>query len=150
MATKYSGNKEEILALDTFLKIIRCAETISSQNSANLNKNGLTESQFGILDAVYHLGPLKQKTLGEKILKTGGNITHVVDNLEDQKLVIRKRGKEDRRQFEIHMTPKGKKVFEKILPDQVRLIKNQMSVLSKEELETLGKLCRKIGLKNNN
>jgi len=150
MATKYSGNKEEIIALDTFLKIIRCAETISSQNSSNLNKNGLTESQFGILDAVYHLGPLKQKTLGEKILKTGGNITHVVDNLEDQKLVIRKRGKEDRRQFEIHMTPKGKKVFEKILPDQVRLIKNQMSVLSKEELETLGKLCRKIGLKNNN
>ena len=150
MATKYSGNKEEIIALDTFLKIIRCAETILSQNSSNLNKNGLTESQFGILDAVYHLGPLKQKTLGEKILKTGGNITHVVDNLEDQKLVIRKRGKEDRRQFEIHMTPKGKKVFEKILPDQVRLIKNQMSVLSKEELETLGKLCRKIGLKNNN
>ncbi|MGA7838927.1 MAG: MarR family transcriptional regulator, partial [Ignavibacteriaceae bacterium] len=111
---------------------------------------GLTESQFGILDAVYHLGPLKQKTLGEKILKTGGNITHVVDNLEDQKLVIRKRGKEDRRQFKIHMTPKGKKVFEKILPAQVKLIKNQMNVLSKEELETLGKLCRKVGLKNNN
>jgi MarR family 2-MHQ and catechol resistance regulon transcriptional repressor len=149
MATNYSGSKEEILALNTFIKIIRCAETISSKNSANLNKKGLTESQFGILDAIFHLGPLKQKTLGEKILKSGGNITHVVDNLEKQKLVIRKRDEEDRRQYEIHMTKKGLKVFEKILPGQVKLIKNQMSVLSKEELETLGRLCRKVGLENN-
>ena len=148
MTTKYSGSKEEILALNTFIKLIRCTETISSKIGANLIMNGLTESQFGILDAVYHLGPLKQKTLGEKILKSGGNITHVVDNLEGQKLVTRKRGKEDRRQFEIHLTKKGKHLFEKILPKQVEAIKNQLSVLSKDEMETLGKLCKKTGLRN--
>ena len=150
MATKYSGSKEDVLPLDTFIKLMRCAETISAITGANLIKNGLTESQFGILDAVYHLGPLKQKTLGEKILKSGGNITHVVDNLEEQKLVIRKRGKEDRRQFDVHLTKKGKNLFEKILPKQVKIIKEQMNVLSKPEMETLGELCKKTGLKIKN
>lgn len=149
MATKYSGSREEILALNTFIKLMRCAETVSSKTAANLVKNGLTESQFGILDAVYHLGPMNQKLLGEKILKTGGNITHVVDNLESQKLVLRKRGKEDRRQFQIHLTAKGRKLYEKILPGQVNIIKTQMNRLTRDEMEKLGELCKKAGLGNN-
>lgn len=146
MATKYSGSRDEILALNTFIKLIRCAGTLSSKAGANLLKNGLTESQFGILDAVYHLGPMNQKLLGEKILKTGGNITHVIDNLEDQKLVLRKRGKEDRRHFEIHLTAKGRKTYEKILPGQVNIIKTQMNRLTRNEMEKLGELCKKAGL----
>ncbi len=43
---------------------------------------GLTESQFGVLDSLFHLGPMKQKEIGKKILKSGGNITMVINNLE--------------------------------------------------------------------
>ena len=43
---------------------------------------GLSTSQFAVLDALLHLGPLCQKDLGEKILKTSGNMTMVIDNLE--------------------------------------------------------------------
>ena len=147
MGTKYKGNKEEITALDTAIKLARATESLVAKTSLNLSAQNVTVSQFGILDAVYHLGPLTQKTLGEKILKSGGNITHVVDNLEKRALVKRHRGKNDRRNFEIHLTKKGEKLITKILPGYVKVIKDELSILSQEESETLQRLCKKIGKK---
>ena len=145
MGTKYKGNKEEISALDTAIKLARATETLIAKTSLNLSIHNVTVSQFGILDAVYHLGPLTQKSLGEKILKSGGNITHVVDNLEKRALVKRYRGKNDRRNFEIHLTKKGEKLIAKILPGYVKVIKDELGILNQEESETLQRLCKKIG-----
>ncbi len=145
MGTKYKGNKEEVIALDTAIKLIRAAEGLTSKASLNLSRHNITLSQFGILDAIYHLGPLTQKALGEKILKSGGNITHVVDNLEKRALVKRHRGKNDRRNFEIHLTKKGEKLIIKILPDHVKVIKSELAVLNQEESEALQRLCKKLG-----
>lgn len=147
MGTKYKGNKEEVIALDSAIKLIRAAEKLISKASINLSRHNLTLSQFGILDAIYHLGTLTQKSLGEKILKSGGNITHVVDNLEKRSLVKRQRGKNDRRNFEIHLTKKGEKLIIKTLPDQVKVIKQEFSILNQEESETLQRLCKKVGKK---
>jgi MarR family 2-MHQ and catechol resistance regulon transcriptional repressor len=145
MGTRYKGSKEEITALDIAIKLVRAAESLISKASLNLSRYNITLSQFGILDAIYHLGPLTQKSLGEKILKSGGNITHVVDNLERRALVKRHRGKNDRRNFEIHLTKKGEKLITKVLPEQVKMIKNELGVLSQEESETFQRLCKKIG-----
>lgn len=147
MGTKYKGTKEEITALDAAIKLVRAAETLTSKLSFNLIKYKITLSQFGILDAVYYLGPLTQKSLGKKISKSGGNITHVVDNLEKRNLVKRQRGKSDRRNFEIHLTKKGEKLIEKVLPNQVSIIKTEMGLISEEESEILQRLCKKIGTK---
>jgi MarR family 2-MHQ and catechol resistance regulon transcriptional repressor len=149
MGTRYKGSKEEITALDTAIKLIRATESLISKTSLNLSRYNITLSQFGILDAIYHLGPLTQKSLGEKILKSGGNITHVVDNLERRTLVKRHRGKSDRRNFEIHLTKKGEKLITKVLPEQVKMIKNELGILSQEESEIFQKLCKKIGMKKN-
>jgi MarR family 2-MHQ and catechol resistance regulon transcriptional repressor len=145
MGTRYKGSKEEITALDIAIKLVRAAESLISKASLNLSRYNITLSQFGILDAIYHLGPLTQKSLGEKILKSGGNITHVVDNLERRALVKRHRGKNDRRNFEIHLTKKGEKLITKVLPEQVKMIKNELGVLNQEESETFQRLCKKIG-----
>ena len=145
MGTRYKGSKEEITALDIAIKLVRAAESLISKASLNLSRYNITLSQFGILDAIYHLGPLTPKSLGEKILKSGGNITHVVDNLERRALVKRHRGKNDRRNFEIHLTKKGEKLITKVLPEQVKMIKNELGILSQEESETFQRLCKKIG-----
>jgi MarR family transcriptional regulator, 2-MHQ and catechol-resistance regulon repressor len=148
MGTRYKGSKDEVIALDTAIKLVRATESLISKIGLNLSRHNITLSQFGILDAVYHLGPLTQKSLGEKILKSGGNITHVVDNLEKRYLVKRHRGKNDRRNFEIHLTKKGEKLIIKVLPEQVKIIKNELGILNPEESETLQKLCKKIGRKD--
>jgi MarR family 2-MHQ and catechol resistance regulon transcriptional repressor len=147
MGTHYKGSKKAKRALDSYIKLIRAADTINSTFNISLSKAGLTESQFNVLDALHHLGPLSQKELGFKLLKSGGNITMVIDNLEKDKYVERRRGKEDRRIFFVHLTNKGEEKLNEILPVQVDIITNEMSRLSKNEQIELQRLCKKIGIK---
>ena len=146
MGSHYKGSKKEVRALDTYIKLIRAADTLSSSIKLNLIGAGLTESQFNALDALYHLGPLTQKQLGKKLLKSGGNITMVIDNLEKRNLVNRRRGEKDRRVFFIDLTLRGKQQVENILPEQVSRLKNEMSTLSKGEQNELQRLCKKLGV----
>ena len=147
MGTHYKGSKKEIRALDSYIKLLRAADTISAAVNLSLSKFGLTESQFNVLDALYHLGPLSQKELGFKLLKSGGNITMVIDNLEKDSYVERIRGVEDRRIFFVHLTKKGGGRLEEVLISQVHLITNEMNRLSKKEQIELQRLCKRIGIR---
>ena len=147
MATHYKGSKKEMRALDSYIKLMRAADTINSAFNLSLLKLGLTESQFNVLDALYHLGSLSQKELALKLLKSGGNITMVIDNLETDAYVERKRGTKDRRIFFVHLTNKGRKKLEEILPIQVDYITNEMSRLNKTEQIELQRLCKRIGIR---
>ncbi len=147
MGTHYNGSKKEMRALDAYIKLMRAADTINSTVNLSLSKFGLTESQFNVLDALYHLGPLSQKELGYKLLKSGGNITMVIDNLEKNAYVERRRSTEDRRIFFVHLTKKGKKRLGEIMPVQVNFITNEMNRLSKTEQIELQLLCKRIGIR---
>jgi MarR family 2-MHQ and catechol resistance regulon transcriptional repressor len=125
---------------------MRAAESITARTHRHLTSNGLTISQFGVLEALYHLGPLSQKQIGQKILRSSGNITMIIDNLEKRSLVVRKRDKADRRVFIVHLTDKGNKLISKIFPPHAAKISDEMSVLSPAEQETLGSLCKKLGI----
>jgi len=146
MGTHYSGSKKTVEALNSYIKLIRAAESLSSKINLVLGESGLTESQFGILDALYHLGPMKQKELGKKILKSGGNITMVINNLEKRGLVQRKKGEMDKRQFIIHLTNGGKNLIQELLPTVTKKVKNYFEILSKDEQKELQRICKIIGL----
>ena len=88
MGTHYNGSTKEIDALDSYIKLIRSAESLNAKINLELSAFDLTESQFGVLDALFHLGPMKHKEIGKKILKSGGNITMVINNLERRELVL--------------------------------------------------------------
>ena len=108
---------------------------------------GLTISQFGVLEALYHKGPLCQRDLAEKILKSTGNITMVIDNLEKRKLVRRERDIEDRRYLTVHLTEPGAELIATVFARVEAAIVLEMAALSHEEQEQLGKLCKKLGIK---
>lgn len=146
MGSNYKGAKKEIEALNSCIKLIRSAEAISSKINLELSNYRLTESQFGVLDALLHLGPMKHQVLGKKILKSGGNITMVINNLEKRELVQRKRSEKDKREFIIHLTPKGKNKIQEVLPTIVKKIKKHFEILSKDEQRELQRLCKAIGL----
>lgn len=146
MGTHFKGSKKETLALNTYIKLVRAAETVTARINSHILKKGLTESQFGILDALYHIGPLCQRELGIKILKSGGNITHVIDNLEKLGFVKRERGT-DRRYFTVNLTRQGEILMDKIFPKHVENVVKEFEVLSEEELKQLQHLCKLIGIK---
>ncbi|HKS29943.1 MAG TPA: MarR family transcriptional regulator [Pyrinomonadaceae bacterium] len=135
-------------ALDAYIKLMRAAESVSARLAPGLASAGLTVSQFGALEALYHLGPLCQRDLGRKILKSGGNITMVVDNLEKRELVERVRGESDRRYITVSLTKQGRKLIGELFPRHAGAIREEMCVLSDAELEKLGSLCKRVGLKD--
>lgn len=146
MGTKYEGTKTEKRALDAFIKLVRAAQSVSGRVESHFSEIGLSVSQFGALEALYHLGPLYQKDLASKILKSTGNITMVVDNLEKQGLVERVRDEKDRRHYSVRITTKGSALITSFFPGHVHRIVKEMSVLTKAEQDELGRLCRKVGL----
>lgn len=150
MGTRYTGKKKEGRALNAFIKLMRAAESVSARVHTRLSEYALTPSQFGVLDALFHLGPLTQGDLARKILKSSGNITMVVDNLEKRGLVKRKRGEEDRRFNSVRLTEKGRSLFKRIFPGHVRAIVDEMEALTGNEQDELGRLCRAVGLKKRN
>lgn len=146
MGTRYEGTRKEKQALDSFIKLIRAAQSVSGRVEAHLTDIGLTVSQFGALEALFHLGPLNQKTLAAKILKSTGNITMVVDNLEKRGLAERIRDEDDRRNYSVRITGKGAELIRSFFPGHAARIMAEMGRLSRVEQEELGRLCKIVGL----
>jgi MarR family 2-MHQ and catechol resistance regulon transcriptional repressor len=149
MQDELGGNNKVVRALGTYVKLMRAAESITSRVHKHLSSVGLTVSQFGVLEAIYHLGPLSQKDLGQKILRSSGNITLVIDNLEKRRLVRRERNPADRRIFIVHLTDEGQKLIRNIFPSHAALIASELSVLNATDQKTLGNLCKKVGMGGN-
>ena len=146
MTTHYQGTEREKLALDAFVKLSRAAESVSARVNDHLHEANLSVSQFGVLEALYHLGPMPAGRLAEKILRSSANLTLVIDNLVKRGLVNRERRPDDRRAVEISLTEAGRAAIAAILPDHVAGIVAALSALSPEEQMTLAALCRKLGL----
>ncbi len=145
MGTHFKGSREETITLDCFIKLTRASESVTNRLNRHLSEHNLTLSQFGTLEALYHLGPLNQRSIGEKLLKSGGNITMVVDNLEKHGWVRRKRDPNDRRAVLIHLTDEGHSFIDSFFPQHLNKIMEEFSVLSREEKEQLGSICKKLG-----
>ncbi len=145
MATRYRGELKEVASLDVYIKLMRASTSVLNQVVPRLQKAGLTFSQFGVLEALFHLGPLCQKELGDKLLQSGGNITMVVNNLERQGLVVRLRDEVDKRYMVVHLTWRGTQRIEELFPLHLQDLVRAFDVLSEEELETLNSLLRKVG-----
>ena len=141
---KYRGEKKERLALSTYVKLVRATETVLAKATCHLKKVNLTVSQFGVLEALYHLGPMCQRDLAKKILKSTANLTTVIDNLEKRQLVTRERDIDDRRYFNILLTEEGDQLMRGIFPDHADRISGAMNNLTASEQMQLGMLCKKL------
>lgn len=146
MGTHYKGTDKEEKTLDAFIKLMRASETINNKLNRHLAEANLTASQFGVLEALYHLGSLNQRSLAEKLLKSGGNITMVIDNLEKSDLVVRKRDPKDRRSIQIYLTDKGKKLIKRFFPEHLERIMEIFNSISEKDKTELSRICKQLGL----
>lgn len=147
MRREHRGNQKEVMALRTYVKLMRASESITTRIHRHLSSVRLTLSQFAVLEALYHLGPLNHREIGQKLLRSSGNITMVIDNLEKRGYVRRERKEEDRRFMMVRLTDAGVELISKVFPSHAAVIAREMSVLSEREQKTLAQLCKKLGLK---
>ena len=144
--TAYKGTKEEVRALGAYVKLMRATDSLSARVHRHLADARLSISQFGVLEALCHLGPLSQAEIAKKVLKSTGNITMVIDNLEKRGLVVRQRSEKDRRYYSVRLTAPGKELILGIFPRHAAGIMDEMKVLSSAEQVSLANLCRRLGL----
>lgn len=145
MSKSLKGGSRRDRALNAYVKLARAANTAMAYARVGLEHADLTLSQFAVLEALYHVGPLNLGDLARRILTSSGNLTLVVDNLEKRGLAKRRQQGHDRRFVVATITPAGRKLMAKIFPQHSRRIVEVMSRLTRAEQEQLGRLCRKLG-----
>lgn len=131
--------------LNLYIKLARAFNDVTAATQGHLQQENLTPSQFAVLEALYHIGPLNQGQLSRKILKSNANITTVVGSLEKKKLVMRHRPASDRRVAEVHLTADGRQLIARIFPLHADKIRQRMSVLSDRQQDQLATLLKKLG-----
>src|SRR5260370_12808409 len=142
MPTHYRGTAQERAALDAYIKLMRAADSVTARLDPLMRADDLTVGRVGRREALVHRGPLCQRDLGRKLLRSGGNITVVVGNLARRGLVRRHRGPQDRRFVTVTLTDKGRRLIGGIFPRHLRHVVRELEALSPPEQAELGRLFR--------
>lgn len=98
---------------------------------------GLCSTDFGVLEALLHEGPLPVNALGKKVLISSGSMTAAIDRLERQGLVERRDSPTDRRARIAHLTPKGKRLIERLFAEHARDMEAAFACLDRREKDAL-------------
>jgi MarR family transcriptional regulator, 2-MHQ and catechol-resistance regulon repressor len=138
-------DKRVAAALDAYVKLLRASRAVLARVEPRLAAAGLTPTQFGVLEAILHIGPLSQRELCLKVLTSPGNMTDVVDKLEARGLVHRVRQQADRRAVQVELTAAGRALIEPLFAQHAGDIRDVMGSLNREELKQLADLLRRLG-----
>lgn len=83
---------------------------------------------------------LSMGELSRRMMVTGGNVTSIVDQLENEQLVQRHAQPGDRRAYAVQLTPAGRKAFAAMATAHERWVVELLSPLSAQQQEHLHQL----------
>lgn len=141
--TRVSATEEAALKL--WVVLSRAHGAIARHAEGDIARSGLTPGEFGIVEALYHVGPLLLGEVQQKILASSGGVTYLVDRLEEKGLVERRDCPTDRRARYAALTPEGERLVARIFPEHARQLARAMSGLTAAERAQATALLRKLG-----
>src|SRR5258705_12901240 len=129
-----------------FLVLWKAARAVQAYAEKSISESEMCGSDFAVLEALLHKGPLPVNEIGKKVLLTSGSITVAVDRLEAKGLVERRAHGTDRRARIVHLTKEGRKAITRAYADHAADMERLASAsLTKEERKTLIRLLKKLG-----
>lgn len=128
-----------------FLVVWKTYRALLAAADASKKDLGLGDSDFRVLEALLHKGPLPVNIIGEKVELTTGSITTAIDRLEEKRLVLRKNHRDDGRIRMVELTPKGRRLIEKAYAHHQVDMEKAASALSCEERVLLVDLLKRLG-----
>ena len=138
---------EETAALRLWVIMSRAHAAIAEHVGADVARHGLTLAEFGILEALYHGGPMLLGEVQKKILVSSGGITFLVDRLTAKGLVERRNCPSDRRARYAALTPGGDALVGEIFPEHAAALTRALAGLTiAQQTEATG-LLRELGLR---
>ncbi|MEO6528757.1 MAG: MarR family transcriptional regulator [Gemmatimonadaceae bacterium] len=139
-------DRKQETALKLWVVLARTLSAVSKHVEADVAQHELTGTEFGILEALYHKGPMLLGEIQRKILVTSGGITYLVDRLVAKGLVRREQCPEDRRARYAVLTPAGQSLIKRIFPTHAARIEQAVSGLTTAEQREVTQLLRRLGL----
>ena len=114
-------------------QMVVAARSMKRALDIKLNENGITSSQYTVLEILWKHNGLSLTDLGKLLYFDNPTITGIINRMARAKLVRRMRDRNDRRVIKVHLTPKGLEL-QTILPKLARAV-NKKAVENFEESE---------------
>ena len=127
------------------LVLWKAAKAVEKVDKTSIAQTGLGLSDFAIMEALLHKGPLPINQIGEKVLLTSGSMTAAINRLEKVGLVKRVQDHSDGRYFYVHLTKPGRKVIKEAYRNHQLNLEKIAEILTNEERKELVRLLKKIG-----
>src|ERR1700732_862664 len=128
-----------------WLVMMKAMRALMRYAAAGIEETGLGLSDFGVLEALLHKGPLPVNTIGPIVDLTPGSISIAVDRLVAKGLVSRVESAEDRRVRIVALTSSGKDLIVPAFRKHSNQMKRVFSEVSPEELRGLEVALKKVG-----
>jgi MarR family 2-MHQ and catechol resistance regulon transcriptional repressor len=128
-----------------WLVVMKAFQALMPHAAESIERTELGDSDFRVLEALLHKGPLPVNTLGPKVWLTPGSISVAVDRLVKKGLVSRKDHPRDRRVRQVELTAKGLALIRRGFEEHAAAMETVVSVLSENERLTLLRLLKKLG-----
>ena len=136
--------------LKAFTVLFRAYQTIQDATKRDLLQFDLNQTEFSVLELLYHHGEQPVQMIGKKILIASSSITYVIDKLEQKGYVYRKACPRDRRVTYVLLTLEGQVLMEEIFPKHEQKINEIFEVLEAQELDNMILSLKKVGKNANN
>jgi MarR family 2-MHQ and catechol resistance regulon transcriptional repressor len=136
---------QDTSGIHTWLVLMKAFQALMPHAAESIGRTELGDSDFRVLEALLHKGPLPVNTLGPKVWLTPGSISVAVDRLVRKGLVSRKDHPRDRRIRQVELTAKGRALITRGFREHAAAMETAVSVLSKSERLTLLRLLKKLG-----
>jgi len=139
------SSKRRAEGVHLWLLLTKATKALETYARRSVEKTGLGLTDFGVLEALFHKGPLPVNALRQKVLISSGSMSTAVDRLERSGLVERVATQRDRRSRVVHLTGQGKKLISGRFREHARDMERAFSCLGKDERNVLASLLRKLG-----
>lgn len=131
--------------LKTLTILLRATNFIQDKIKEDVAQYGLNLSEFGALEVLYHKGPLPVQSICEKVLIANSSMSYVIENLIKKDLIEKTKNENDRRIHIVHLTEKGKQLFDEVYPKHLSHMRSVIDVLDASDEYELQKLLKKLG-----
>ena len=145
MKQKRASKAQDTSGVHVWLVLMKAFQTLMPHAAESIGRTGLGDSDFRVLEALLHKGPLPVNTVGPKVWLTPGSISVAVDRLVKKGLVSRKDHPGDRRVRQVELTGKGRALIVRGFREHAAAMETVVSVLSKNERLILLRLLQKLG-----
>src|SRR5438477_4458759 len=145
MKSEGTTPRQDSTGVHLWLVFMKAFQALIPHAAQSIERTELGDSDFRVLEALLHKGPLPVNTIGPKVWLTPGSISVAVDRLVKKGLVSRKDRAGDRRVRQVELTAKGRALITRGFREHAAAMETAVGVLSKKERLTLLRLLKKLG-----